>query len=404
MASPSARNDELAATLQGIWSSGLPLAERRRLCRAATISRAGGANPAAQAVQAQGGRSHDYDALFEEILAEIGIECNLGYRPGISEAKAILRGRRAGPSGAGHLLASRLGRLSRLRNSATHDATSQALRSEVSSFLRLDEGIFQHSDEDENPGGVVTPDPYTAGYSALQHEHEAQNILEGMGSQDNAVTELSAADSPANWWAGPIYVVAPGVAEQTEQTEQTDVNHSTNLCDEVAGLINDVDDSLQAVSDFVSQETEHYILSNDEGGSESADDVYDDMSVMSSFTFLADDLRSESDGALPHDGDAGDDDAIPVVFSKAEGKGYGASQHTVIKKSGKIEKEVVKAKHFTHKAVDSPTSSQNAAAASSSSDVFMDSKSKLELLVDSGMDMQSAFKEAFGRSLISHGT
>ena len=68
--------------------------------------------------------------LLEESLAHVGVAMVLGRRANIKEAKGFLRQR------GGSTLASKLSRLSKLRNTATHEAAGKAVVVEILAFLR----------------------------------------------------------------------------------------------------------------------------------------------------------------------------------------------------------------------------------------------------------------------------
>ena len=122
-AMPTSGGAGLTATLDEIWRSGLPLAERRRLCARVALGFATTPSSTASSQKA---------SALEEILSAVGCSCSLGRRATISEAKQLLRGHEAD---AGTRLAAKLGKLSKLRNSEVHDANNGALLSEVRFFL-----------------------------------------------------------------------------------------------------------------------------------------------------------------------------------------------------------------------------------------------------------------------------
>ena len=121
----SSQGDPLASTLRSVWGSGLPVGERRRLCRVAVAASAGGV------------AAGQFDITSAEQKQEeqqkgkaVGSSARLAYRPGISEAKTILRNfdvQNEEQRTRGAKLASRISKLSNLRNSATHDGMGLAL-------------------------------------------------------------------------------------------------------------------------------------------------------------------------------------------------------------------------------------------------------------------------------------
>ena len=142
MAGSSSDGDHLASTLRSVWGSGLPVGERRRLCRVAVAASAGGVAAgqfditSAEQKQEEQQKGKDksvegyIQGIFELCLSAVGSSARLAYRPGISEAKTILRNfdvQNEEQRTRGAKFASRSSKLSSLRNSATHDGMGLAL-------------------------------------------------------------------------------------------------------------------------------------------------------------------------------------------------------------------------------------------------------------------------------------
>ena len=98
--------------------------------------------------------AHDHAAELEVILGEVGRIMSLKKRPTISEAKHILRNHRQGDPQQGVHLATKLGRISRLRNTSTHDGMGEALVRDISAYLQ---GVFHDEGEGEDDIGKNRP-------------------------------------------------------------------------------------------------------------------------------------------------------------------------------------------------------------------------------------------------------
>ena len=135
MAAPAILAARLAATLDGIWASALPVGEKRRLGARAAAAGLFGPTPASD----EGEEANPLLYTYEELLSAVGTLAGVD-KPGISQAKHILRQH----GDHGHRLASRLGRVSKLRNGKAHPDVS--LLREVAA---LGAGHLSASDEHE---------------------------------------------------------------------------------------------------------------------------------------------------------------------------------------------------------------------------------------------------------------
>ena len=131
----------MAATLRGVWQSGLPRGERQRLCRLAVSVAVTGTSseaphfvepPTPEHLKPEPGA---IEGLYEEALALIGIRAGLATRPDIIQAKTYLRERAGLSEAVGHNLAAKLSKISKHRNVATHLATGRALLAELDHHL-----------------------------------------------------------------------------------------------------------------------------------------------------------------------------------------------------------------------------------------------------------------------------
>ena len=102
-------------------------------------------------------------SVYEGVLSAIGLEAKLGTRPHISQAKRVLRAH----GEAGGKLASKLSKLSKLRNTEVHDSNSVALEREIIDFLRA------HSQS--HLGTAMTTDSSASGYAAAQASDAVSN-------------------------------------------------------------------------------------------------------------------------------------------------------------------------------------------------------------------------------------
>ena len=120
----------LQQLLNEIWATALPLSERRRLARQVVTTAALGNGANSEQAEAK--------AIYEELLDTVGKKAGLEHKPSIVEAKHWLRSR--GSNGC--RMASRLGKISKLRNLVAHP--DPTLLKDI-----LDLGEQEHDDSDQ---------------------------------------------------------------------------------------------------------------------------------------------------------------------------------------------------------------------------------------------------------------
>jgi len=159
MSSPAGK---LPQVLASVWASSLPLGERRRLCRAAVGMELLGQGEPAPPVEEAG------TALtqFEEVLSAAGGA--LGARPTVTELKDHLRRRNRSD------LASRVGRLSKVRNGQAHpdaDLTTHVVAALSAEWgAERGEGVVLHAQPNESSAAE-------AGSTGVgSHESEGESL------------------------------------------------------------------------------------------------------------------------------------------------------------------------------------------------------------------------------------
>ena len=181
----------------------MPLSERRKLCARVSLAHSSLPTPTATPPPRI---QPSVVTLFEQILSDVGVTMGLGRRASIGEVKKKLREHAPQDDGGlGVYLASKVGKLSKFRNTTVHDS---ALRQEVRDYLESHGGVFrevrpdQQSDDDDNndeESGVETNSLATLdGDQALAEEARAKNVLASM--------QVSMHHS-SSWWAGPITTI-----------------------------------------------------------------------------------------------------------------------------------------------------------------------------------------------------
>ena len=158
MASESEKEKEasaIAASVAGIWAAaGVPVAEKRRLAAraaTATVFAASGRLP-----RLDTGEPPSCERLEEALEAVSELTGGRGPRPIVSEAKEQLRRRGL----AGRRLASRVGKLSRARNAASHPDVG--LAREIRQLLQDEakcEDFGQGSGSGESAASVLQRSP-----------------------------------------------------------------------------------------------------------------------------------------------------------------------------------------------------------------------------------------------------
>ena len=186
-AGESCAEGRLSSTLREVWHCGLPLAERRMLCRiavsSAMLARAPAQSPHAGPV---------YD-MYEQMLGAVGRAAGLQARPGISQAKRILVEQLFPNNLVGKRLASRLGKYSKARNTNVHEASGITLLRELQEHLKVvDQEVVAKQEvepEAEAVEFVATLVPDTSGEESVLAEQ-----MVGL-SESNADTEATVDDS-----------------------------------------------------------------------------------------------------------------------------------------------------------------------------------------------------------------
>ena len=147
--------DRVAATLRGIWASGLPTGERRRLCRSAVAAAVCSSTSPTTSAPGLDIPAGDVQEVYEQCLSTVGRAAGMQTRPNITRAKEFLRDHPTATEGSGRAFASKLSRLSCIRNTAVHEASGKTLLRELEEYLGQDKGVFQHTKEAEQVASAL---------------------------------------------------------------------------------------------------------------------------------------------------------------------------------------------------------------------------------------------------------